>query len=474
MSKPKQAKVRSSLAPFDVATERTDPTVTAFAGLPLAVETWHALGLDAACRELVKLKERQRGLPEAGWIEMLIMLRVAGGRTPADLAVLKQDAGLLRLWNLPEEATPRAVYQFLERFHDPTRPKAMQGKAVIPEETAGLRALGEVNRVLLRRVQKRRPVAQATLDLDASIHESTKEAALWTYEGVKGYQPVAVLWAEQGLVVFDEFRDGNVPAGMGQLETAKRAFDMLPRGISERFFRADSASYDHKLLRWLDREKILFAVTADMSKQLAAEVRRIPEDEWRPLYKQLDPELRVKTEKQYAEVPFVPSDSTARKGEPPFRYVAIRVPVQRELPFDEESEESGWKHFAICTNRWKMDAEPLIWWHRGRCGSVEKLHDILKNEEGCASLPSQHFGANAAWYRLGVLAYNLQRAMEKVCLPEDFQGQRPSTLRFRFLRLAGRVVCHAGKHVLILSSMAATLSGIYVAARAALAALGSG
>lgn len=474
MSKPKQARVKSSLLPFDVATERTDPTVTAFAGLPLAVETWFALGLDAACREHVKLKERERGLSEAEWIEMLVLLRVAGGETPADLVALKEDAGLLRLWSLPERATSRAVYQFLDRFHDSTRPPAMQGKAVIFEETAGLRALGEVNRVLLRRVQKRRPVSRATLDLDASIHESTKQAALWTYDGVKGYQPVAVLWAEQKLVVHDEFRDGNVPAGMGQLETAKRAFEMLPLGISERFFRADSASYDHKLLRWLDRERIGFAVTADMSKQLVAEVRKIPEAEWRPLYKQLDPELRVKTEKQYAEVPFVPADGAARKGEPPFRYVAIRVPSQRDLPFDEESEGSGWKHFAVCTNRWKMDAESLIWWHRERCGSVEKLHDILKNEEGSGTFPSQHFGANAAWYRLGVLAYNLQRAMETLALPEDFRGQRPSTLRFRFLRLAGRVVYHAGKHVLILSSAAASLSGIYVAARAVLASLASG
>ena len=38
-------------------------------------------------------------------------------------------------------------------------------------------------------------------------------------EGAKGgvgYQPVAVYWAEQDLVIADEYRDGNVPAGMNR------------------------------------------------------------------------------------------------------------------------------------------------------------------------------------------------------------------------------------------------------------------
>jgi hypothetical protein len=120
--------------------------------------------------------------------------------------------------------------------------------------------------------------------------------------------------------------------------------------------------------------------------------------------------------------------------------------------------------------RGPLPADELVRWQRQRCGTIEKLHDILKNEEGCASLPSQHFGANAAWYRLGVLAYNVQRAMQLLCLPEEWKKQRPETLRFRFFRAAGRVVSHARKFLLLLPSTAASLPAIYVAARAALAA----
>jgi hypothetical protein len=346
--------VESSLFAFDVLVDRSDPTLTSFAGLPLVLETWHALGLPEACAKHLRVKQRNRGLSVAEWVEMLVALRVAGGKRPADLEALKQDPGLCRLWGLPKRASPRSVYQFLERFHDFSLPPAQQGKAIIFPESPGLRGLAEVNRVFLQRLRKLHPVEVATLDLDASIQESTKDAALWTYEKVRGYQPVAVQWVEQGVVVCDEFRDGNVPAAMGQLEVVERAFAMLPGDIRTRYFRADSASYDHRLMRWLDREGIGFAITADMSRSLKSEIAKLEESQWNPLFKQLEPGLRIKTEKQYAEVAFVPDDPTAGKGERPFRYIALRVPGQIGLPFDTETPSSGWKYFAVCTNRWDL------------------------------------------------------------------------------------------------------------------------
>jgi len=56
----------------------------------------------------------------------------------------------------------------------------------------------------------------AMLDHDATIQESHKSQAMAHYKGGVGYQPVAVYWAEQDLVIADEYRDGNVPAGMNR------------------------------------------------------------------------------------------------------------------------------------------------------------------------------------------------------------------------------------------------------------------
>ena len=45
----------------------------------------------------------------------------------------------------------------------------------------------------------------ATIDVDATILESQKRSALATYDGRTGYEPVIALWAEQDVVVADDF-----------------------------------------------------------------------------------------------------------------------------------------------------------------------------------------------------------------------------------------------------------------------------
>ena len=56
------------------------------------------------------------------------------------------------------------------------------------------------------------------MDQDATIIESRKREALYTYEGSRGYQPMLAVWAEMDVVLADEFRDGNVPAQYGSFD----------------------------------------------------------------------------------------------------------------------------------------------------------------------------------------------------------------------------------------------------------------
>jgi hypothetical protein len=61
------------------------------------------------------------------------------------------------------------------------------------------------------------------------------------------------------------------------------------------------------------------------------------------------------------------------------------------------------RHFAVVTNR--SDPEggnglDLIRWHCQKAGTIEHTHGVLINELAGAALPSQKFGANAAWLRL--------------------------------------------------------------------------
>jgi hypothetical protein len=121
--------------------------------------------------------------------------------------------------------------KFLYRFHaDEFIEQAQQALALgevsyIPEESAPLRALAQVNQDVVRELGRRCPGQKiATVGLDATILESWKKAARRSYEGTRGYPPMLALGAELQAVVADEFRDGNVPAQQQPLPVTQRAF----------------------------------------------------------------------------------------------------------------------------------------------------------------------------------------------------------------------------------------------------------
>lgn len=462
---PPQPIIRSSLKRFVYATERSDEGVTGLTGLLLAIEAFHALGLYAACERELQLKERNRGPSEAEWVELVTMLHLAGGTSLEDLRIFQQDDGLCRVWETPTKTSARSALDFLCRFHDSSLEMSRPGKAVIVPETEGLRGLGRVNAHLLAEVQRRRPAKTATLDVDASVHPCDKKEALYAYEHGRAYQPVVVLWKEQGLIVHDEFRDGNVPAGMGNVGVLEAALEKLPEGLSEIYVRADTALYEHKLLRFLDRKGIKFAISADLTRELRQEIEKFDEKAWKPLPPREG--CKAKEERWWAEVPFVPEEPEAHKGERPFRYVAIRLPpklVQLDL-FEKPAEEA--RYVAIVTNR-DLSGPELIHWQREKCGTIEQIHDRLKHDVGARLFPSGTFGANAAWYRIAILALNLFVALEHIALPVEWHGERLGTARFRFFNRAGRVIRHARRYMVVLSQMALPVGEIYLKVREAL------
>src|SRR5437773_12399109 len=147
------------------------------------------------------------------------------------------------------DAVGRGGAIFLYGFHDEklleARPE--QG-AFIATETEPLAGLWEVNREVVLKASRKEEPKQATIDQDATVVESHKEQSQMTYLGERGYQPVINYWAEQDLILADEFRDGNVPAGMDCLSSFLRATRALLQSVETIYFRSDSAAYQHKLL----------------------------------------------------------------------------------------------------------------------------------------------------------------------------------------------------------------------------------
>jgi hypothetical protein len=174
-------------------------------------------------------------------VETLVALWAVGGDRCQDLKTLRADAARAG-WRgsaLPAATTMR---DFLEGCHVEAPPLWRLGeKTAIPEESAPLAGLGAANRRILATVQQHVLQRTATLDGDATIREAHKPTATGASEGTRGYQPVVAVWAEPDLMVHDEFRDGNVPAGCGNVRIRERAVASLPPGIMQRFVRGDSA-----------------------------------------------------------------------------------------------------------------------------------------------------------------------------------------------------------------------------------------
>ena len=445
--KPKRSPAEGEL-PFEYDWEPAAEVLTAYAGLPLFVRALRSFNVPGSVQQHLHLTQRQRGFDEATYVESLLVLNALGGDCLEDFDRLREDAGLAQMLGhqLP---SPEAARKFLYCFHDEERIEQAQAElpvgqvSYIPSESEPLRALAQVNQELVQTIGRRCADQKiATVDLDATVIESWKREAKPTYQGGTGYQPVLALWAELDLALADEFRDGNVGAHVELLGVTRRALAALPETVQERYFRGDSACYDQMLLKWLrngQREDgpegfIGFAVSARMSESLKTKIGLIPEAGWRP-YRE---DAAVICE--CAELPWDPAERKAGETLDEVRYLAIRVRRRQGELFEDGVLT---KHFAVVTNRFDFDAKRLLEWHREKAGSIEALHDVLKNELAAGVMPCARFGANAAWLRLAVMTHNVLTGLKRIALKPEYLRARPKRLRFQIFCSPGTLIHHA-------------------------------
>jgi len=438
---PTQAK-----SPFELDPRPLEEMSSPHAGLLATSRAFRSLKLPGLITANLQLKERRRGCTEAESIEALVLLQTAGGDCPEDIQLLADDPCLERGlgFALPKVS---AVRSFLERFHDEPLaqsrpPRAEQKSFILPSSlpVQGLQQVqaGAVQQIARLYTEQGQPLAIATVDQDATIIESHKQAALPHYEGGRGYQPMVAVWAEADLVLADEFRDGNVPAKQAPLTCAQLAFAALPASVEQRYFRGDSACHENELINWLKHPKraeepggrIGFAISAAMTQPLAAATAHIPNKDWQTFATEADGTLR-----QWAEVDFVPTEAYENKDRQPLRYVGLRLLKPQGSLFADGSDRH---HLAVVTNlNWRGDK--LLNWQREKAGTVEHVHDEVKNALGGGHLPSQHFAVNAAWFKLALLSYNIASAIKGLCFSPEERTARFKRYRLLLIHLSGRM-----------------------------------
>jgi hypothetical protein len=431
---------------FALDTRPLNEPASPHAGVLSISRVYRSLGTPELVAANLQFKQRQRGFEEAQMIESILLLHAVGGDCPEDIHLLHQDPLISSAlgYSLPKVT---AVRSFLEKFHDEEldslRPPREEQKSFIFPSSEPVQGLQNVQAGLVRRAAQKyaeqgQPLRIATIDQDATIIQSHKKAALYHYEGGRGYQPMVAIWAEADLVLADEWRDGNVPARQAPLTCAQWAFAALPSTIQQRFFRGDSACHEQELIGWLkapDREKepggaIGFCVSASMSGDLQKAAKAIAASGWKTFGHDPDGTLR-----QWAELDFVPGEKGEKKNAKPLRYVGLRLLKPQGSLFHDGTDRH---HYAVVTNL-DWDGAKLLNWHREKAGTVEHVHDEVKNGLAGGHVPSQFMGANAAWFKLNLITYNLISLIKGLCLGPEERTARLKKFRLLVVHLAGRL-----------------------------------
>ena len=407
---------------FGFKLERTEETLTAHGGLALLAEFNHGLGLCGLVDRYLPGPGSNRGYAPSVFVDRAILMLQAGGRCLEDLRELHREAGLLRLLNREVIPDPDTLGDWLRRMGDPQTGRA------------GLVGLGQVRDVLNARLLRRDGHETYTLDADATLVEAEKREAAWSYQGVKGYMPMLGFLFETPVCLVDEFREGNVSPGAGQLEFYRQCRARMPVGKRLARYRADSASYQAELINELETDQVRWAITADQDVAVKAVIAGVPTEAWQ------EPESGCGY--QVAEAVHTMNQTKA----------AFRLSLKREERPQGDLFEPATGPYAyhVVASNWPAEektADAVLVWHNQR-GQAENFNKELKHGLGLEQLPCGDSGANAVFFRIGVLAYNLFMGFKRLACPAAWVSQTIATVRWRLVQVAGRILRHAGQVVL--------------------------
>jgi len=303
----------------------------------------------------------------------LVLMLNSGGRSLEDIRIIRNDFMLRDILPLKRVPSSDAIGDWLRRTADRGR----------------LSGLEKTNRKLLNRALEYDDIKNYTLNIDVTVIEAEKESAKPTYKGFKGYAPIIGHLAENGLIVGEEFREGNIDPALRNLEFYKHCIDQMPAGKSISRLRAGPPSCQADIIDFCDREGVEFAIGGNLDETMLRAINSIPESDWRP----------------YREGYIAETASSFIRTNKTFRIIALLRRYQKKL-FNKEDVKS--KCSVIATNI-KGSARDIFKWYNQGCASSKNRINDLKVCFGMERMPCGQIGANAVFFRIGAISYNINR-----------------------------------------------------------------
>lgn len=216
--------IQQTLFPFKLGIAKEK--LTAHSGLALMAEFNHGIGLRELVDRYLPHPGSNRGFKPSVFVDSLVLMLQAGGRSLEDIRELKYEEGLMKLIGKDRIPEPDTIGDWLRRMGDKERGEL------------GLKGLDRVREIINHRILKRDKRDKYTLDADATEITAEKTSAFYTYKGNKGYMPSLGFLYELNLCIYDEFREGNVSPSYGQEEFYQECKRRMPEGKRIGYYRA--------------------------------------------------------------------------------------------------------------------------------------------------------------------------------------------------------------------------------------------
>lgn len=384
-------------------------------GLAIVDEFMRAVGLMGEIGRRFPSPGSGRGMKAVEFVRTLLFHFMDGGRFLEEIKSIKKDLGFRKLVKMGRMPGPDAVGNWLRRMGNWGLTSAVEQCI----DFLARRYLSGCNE-------------EVVLDVDATIIESEKGDGQKSYKGIRGYHPMLAFLSDgtdHPVCSYVKFRPGNASPQVDILQAIQHTQRLMPQGKEIRYFRSDSAAYQGKVIDYCNDHEIYYTITADLDVSVLQSVLSIPAASWGVLHDRKD---GFNTGRDYAE-----TIHTMNENNHSFRLIVERELVGEPGLFDCYGQ---YRYRAIITNipGEAMTGEAVIWHHNSR-GNAERFIEDLKYGINLRFVPCGQFEANAMYFNIGILAYDLIKLMQALVLPCGWKRSTIQSVRNGLFRMVAKV-----------------------------------
>lgn len=408
-----------NILPYKLDT--TNDQLTSRAGLLSVAQLLETLKLSDRIDQHFPPPKSNRGFKPSTFIQTFILMQHEGSFHLDDVRHIHDDQALRTVLDIDVMPKASALGGWLRRMG---------------ADNTCFSAWEKVNQSVLKSALHQ--CKSVTLDIDATEIVAHKAQAQWTYKKNKGYMPMVGHIAETGQVVSCDFRAGNASPARENLEFIQQCEKALPPGINVRSLRIDAAGYQESIIQYCDDNQIDYAIRAKTSAVIKEQIAELSEDDWELMLDKYG--QPIENQQTYRTLHCIGDYEKA------FPLVIQRKAVKGQTSLDLGDTESGeqitadgYIYRAIATSHEDWSDSRIIHWYNQRGEDSENRIKELKLDFGGDTLPCSDFNANALYFLIAALSFNLLALMRQL-LPEALAYHRVPTLRWRLYGMAAKVV----------------------------------